>query len=100
MRRVALAGALAAAGAVAVVGAPAWPSRSSVEARPFPPAASQLRQLWATAPRARAPLPANVALGLGAPAHLSDARMAVEARFVTGRPLGLWVWQRANGEVC
>jgi hypothetical protein len=26
--------------------------------------------------------------------------MAVDARFADGRPLGLGVWQRANGEVC
>src|SRR4051794_34273340 len=100
MRRVGLVAALAALAAVGIVGVLAWPSSSGVEAGPFPSAASQLRQLWATAPTTHDRLPFNVSEGMGVPERPPGPRLVVDTRLARGKRLALYVWQRPNGEVC
>ena len=97
MRRVALVGALAALVAVAVVGALARPWSTSVEARGFPPAASELRQLWAAAPKAPQRLPPTVRTGGGT---IDDNRVLLDWRLFSGRRLLLIAERQPSGTVC
>jgi hypothetical protein len=97
MRRVALVGALAAVAAVAIVVALLRPSSSSVEARPFPPAADELQQLWATAPRSSfqfGPMPSVLQWTQG------ETRLVLDARLPFGNRLRLYAARDAKGVVC
>jgi hypothetical protein len=97
MRRVALAGALAAVAAVGVVGGLAWSSGGSVEARVPPYAALQLHQLWSTAPRATFRFPAVLHHFDGW--RQADTRRVLDTRLPAGR-LTLYAARDARGVTC
>jgi hypothetical protein len=98
MRRVALVGALAAVAAVAVVVALVRPSSSKVEARPFPPAAAQLQQLWATAPSSDLRFPRVLSRFHGW--LQGDTRLVFDAPMPRGADLALYLARDAHGSVC
>jgi hypothetical protein len=83
--------------AVAVVGALARPSHGSVEARVPPYAASQLHQLWSTAPKASFRFPA--VLGHFDEWRQGDTRLVYDAPLAAGR-LTLYVARDARGATC
>jgi hypothetical protein len=98
MRRVALAGVLAAVGAALVVVAVARPREERMQARPFPPAAAELGQLWSSAPPTGYRFPPTLRRWHGW--RQRDARLVFDAGLPYGNRLNLYVAHDAAGRVC